>query len=129
MTELADALFSVVEPDVVTIDVVGWCRPEALAEVMDVSLLEAPFYDELRALMGAGKCKVDKYLFSHELRLSVLRHAACELKRRSPRTPVAVCNETRRIWDDLADVLVMKPGRYACCCGPDSVPCNPMLRR
>lgn len=126
---MADALFSAVTPDVVTIDVVGWCQPETLAEAMDTSLLEAPFFNELRALMGTSNRTGDKYLFSHELRLSVLRHAVLELRRRSPESPVALCNETRRMWKDLADVLVMKPADYACCCGPDSVPGHPMLGR
>ena len=126
-SDLVDALFSAVTPDIVTIDVVGWCQPEALAETMDISLLETPFQTELRALMGTGNRTAGKYLFSHTLRLSALRHAVLELSGRSPETPVALCNETRRMWHDLADVFAMKPGGYVCCCGPDSVPGHPTL--
>lgn len=125
--EMTDALFSAVTPDVVTIDVVGWCVPEALSDAMDTSLLEGPFQDELREPRAPDGGIGDKYLFSHELRLSALRHVVCELTRRSPKTPVALCNETRRMWKDLQDVLTMAPENYACCCGPDSVPGHPGL--
>ena len=126
-TELADALFSAVKPDLVTIDVVGWCRPDALADAMDVSRLEPAFADAVRAMIDAKVDYTLKYLFSHELRLSVLRHAASELRHRSPATPIAICNETRRMWNDVADLLTMTPDDYACCCGPTSVPGHPML--
>lgn len=126
-SELADMLFDAVQPDVVTIDVVGWCVSEALAEVVDVAKLEAPFRQALHAGVGVANLNAQKYLFSHELRRSVLHHVVSELKRRSPRTPVALCNETRQMWDDLADLLVMRPEHYACCCGPDSVPGNALL--
>jgi len=125
--EMADALFSAVQPDVITIDVVGWCYPEALDAAMDVSRLEPEFAAEVRAGIGVSNRKAEKYLFAHELRVSALRHVATTLKKRSPGTPVAVCNETRDMWAALGDVLGMQPSNYVCCCGPDCVPGHPLL--
>lgn len=126
---MTDALFSSVKPDVVTIDVVGWCYPEALEAAMDISRFEPEFAAEVRAGLGVSNRTAEKYLFSHELRMSALRHVVAELKKRSPETPVALCNETRAMWDGLADLLIMQPANYACCCGPDCVPGNVMLRQ
>jgi spore photoproduct lyase len=126
--EMADALFSSVKPDVVTIDVVGWCYPEALDAAMDISRFEPEFAEEVRAGLGVSNRKAEKYLFSHDLRISALRHVVAELKKRSPETPVALCNETREMWDGLADLLAMRPSDYVCCCGPDCAPGHGMLR-
>lgn len=125
--QMADALFSAVTPDVVTIDVIGWCQPEALAAALDVSRLEVTFSRAVQSSAGTGNRTAQKYLFPHDLRLAVLRYAAAQLRRRAPDVPVALCNETRRMWRDLSDVLRMTPSNYACCCGPDSVPGHPML--
>ena len=124
---MLDALYSTVTPDVVTVDVIGWSQPEALIDAMDISQFEAPFRDALRALVGTGNRLARKYLFPHELRASVLHYAVTEMKRRAPDVPVALCNETLRMWTDLSDDLIMTPQNFACCCGPDSVPGHPLL--
>ena len=121
---MVDALFDSAHPDIVTVDILGWCLPEALADAMDVSLLEEPWRVELEKMMGIGNRDAGKYLFSHGLRAGALRFAAEEIRRRSPKTPVVICNETERMWATLADVLTGRPGRYACCCGPRSVPAD-----
>jgi hypothetical protein len=72
--------------------------------------------------MGAGNLAEEKFLFGHEMRREMLAHAARAVKRRSPATPVALCNETREMWRDLADILQATPHDYFCCCGPDCVP-------
>jgi spore photoproduct lyase len=127
--QMADALFAAVRPDVVTVDILGWCLPEALADAMDVSRLEEPWRLELEAMMGKGNRSAGKYLFSHGLRSSALRFAVEAIRRRSPETPVVICNETEEMWKALGDILWGRPGRYACCCGPTSVPGNPLMRQ
>jgi hypothetical protein len=123
VASLVDELFSNATPDSVTIDVVGWCVAEAFEEIVDSSSLEDAFRAALTRAESVPNPEGEKYLFGHELRRSILSHVVGEVKRRSPRTPVALCNETRRMWDDLRDQIGARPEDYACCCGPD---CGPL---
>jgi len=130
MTGLVDLLFSSVRPDVISIDVVGWCQARALAEAMDISLLESPFREHVGRLAREGHEGTDKYLFPHEMRLAILEHAVREIRRRAGSVPVALCNETAGMWEALGHELSpMTPANYACTCGPDCVPDHPLLAR
>jgi len=122
VVDLVEELFAAAAPDSVTVDVVGWCVPEAFEEIVDVSLLDEAFRSHLRRTAGRPNPEGEKYLFDHELRRTVLSHVVAEVKRRSPGTPVALCNETRRMWGDLGDLLGATPENYVCCCGPDCAP-------
>ena len=128
-SRMAETLFASVHPDVVSVDVVGWCLPESLAEATDVSRLDPAWRETLDVQMGVGNRNAGKYLFPHALRESALRFAVSEIRRCSPQTPVSICNETPAMWAAMGDLLDMKPDHYVCCCGPDSVPGNPMLSR
>jgi spore photoproduct lyase len=127
MRATLDALLTTGRPDVVTVDVVGWCQPEVMSGFMDVSMLEPQYRRALEGLIASGVKTHGKHLFPHELREPILRFVIEEVHARSPKTPVAICNETRGMWDALGEVIGMEPGRYVCCCGPDSVPGNAML--
>ena len=127
MQQLLDDLFRDVRPDVITIDILGWCHPETVCGFMDVGLLEPKWRETLERLVAEGFRTGGKHLFPHELRADALRFVIEQIRARSPGTPVSICNETHEMWDELGETMGMAPGRYVCCCGPDSVPGNPML--
>ena len=65
----------------------------------------------------------DDYNYMGELHSSPhQRLMIAEIRRRSPDTPVSLCQEPPLMWERLADVLDMPPDHYACCCAKDSVP-------
>jgi hypothetical protein len=127
MRIMLDELFSRVTPDVVTIDVLGWCQPDAVPRFMDIRLLEDECRLALERLIRDRVRTRGKHVFPHEVREDILRFTIDELKARSPRTPVSICNETFEMWDALEKRMGMVRTGYVCCCGPDSVPGNPLL--
>ncbi len=122
MASLVQALFSQVEPDLLTIDVLGWMRPRQMMEAMDVDSFDPRFRDEAYAAMETKEDRPGKYFFSHELRREVMDYVIDLIREADPAVPVSICNETARMWEDLGPKIGMTPDNYACCCGPDSVP-------
>jgi len=122
LAEMVERLFRQVDPDLITVDVLGWMRPWQMRDALDIDAFADDFRDEALRAIASGEERPGKHFFSHELRLSVLREAVGLVRSASPGTPVSLCNETTQMWDDLASLLPYVPGDYACCCGPDSVP-------
>ena len=115
-------IYEHIEPDIITLDVVGWMSPKAMRASMDLSLLDPRFRAEVDALIETGQEPKGKHLFSHALRAEVLGFVIDEIRRVRPTATVAICNETRAMWQELGARLGQTPPVYRCCCGPNSVP-------
>lgn len=122
MADLVRSMRQIVEPDFVTIDVLGWMRPLEMTAAMDVETFDPRFTAEVYAAIEAGETKPGKHFFSHGLRREVLGFVIEEMQSMMPQVPVSLCNETFEMWEDLGPRIGMAPETYACCCGPDSVP-------
>lgn len=125
-TELVEALFASVRPDLLTLDVLGWMNARQMLEAMDVSLFEPRF----RAFLEEAPKPPPphrKHLFPHAWRAEILRYYLNEIRRVSPKTRVSICMETVEMWEELGPELGMAPENYVCCCGPQSVPGHPLL--
>lgn len=127
LEELIDSFLPLIRPDVITIDVMGWCQPEAVPEFMDVELLDPVYRQALEEMLESGYVTEGKHLFSHELRLPLLQHTVDLIRQKDSDQPVSICNETPQMWGDLSGLCKMQKENYACCCGPDSVPGHPLL--
>ena len=126
---MIDELLARTTPDVISVDVIGWMHPEQMMDALDLSLFDDAYADTVRRLAREGFRTTGKHLFPHDMRAEVLRFVIERIREADPNQPVSLCNETPDMWGELADVLDMTPDRYACCCGPDSVPGHPLLRR
>lgn len=126
-TAMLEALFAQAQPEVITMDVLGWMNARQMLRAIDVELLAPEFRDYVYERSEAVPGPHQKHLFTHEMRLEVFRHHLREIRRLSPKTPVSICMETVDMWRDLGPELGMQPGNYACCCGPTSVPGHPLL--
>ena len=62
-----------------------------------------------------------------DAREEIYRFFLEEIRRRSPETPVSLCQEPPSMWERLADALVLTPSDFVCCCAKDSVPGHPRL--
>jgi len=60
--------------------------------------------------------------FPFEVVREVYHHFIGEVRRLSPDTPITLCAETQRMWEELADLLPCKPWDYVCNCGPHCAP-------
>lgn len=126
-TQMLEALFAAVRPEVITMDVLGWMNARQMLRAIDVEMLEPAFRDYVDERAEAAPGPHQKHLFTHEMRREIFRHHLREIRRLSPKTPVSICMETLDMWRDLSAELGMTPGHYACCCGPTSVPGHPLL--
>ncbi|MBM4084195.1 MAG: hypothetical protein FJ272_05345 [Planctomycetes bacterium] len=131
---MVELLFSLVKPDLVSMDVLAWMDAAKMRGAMDVSLFDDDYLRYVEEMDAAGAAKrakpfwpEGKQFFSHELRARIYRFMLDEIRRVSPSTRVAICMETPEMWADFGPELGMKPEDYACCCGPTSVPGHPML--
>ena len=120
--EMVRRLLSRTRPDVISIDVVGWMKAEAMLDAMDTSLWDEPYAAELRRLAAEGFDPKGKHLFPHEMRADILRTVIEEVRRVRPEQRISLCMETRAMWDELGPLTGMTPEDYVCCCGPTSVP-------
>jgi len=119
---LVAQIFEHIDPDILTLDVLGWMSPAAMAESLDLSLLESRFRAEVEALLASGEAVEGKHIFSHDLRAEVMGFVIDEIRRVRPDAVIAICNETFEMWEELGPRLGQRPGAYHCCCGPKSVP-------
>lgn len=127
--DMITQVFKNVQPDVITLDIIGFMKPEIMLEVINEDLMDNEALNILNELK-TKKRLYGKHVFPHEYRKKMLSTVIKEIQRVSPGTPVSICNETRAMWNDLADILGRNtPENYVCCCGPTSVPGNPLLKR
>lgn len=122
LSELFEALFASVSPDLVTLDVLGWMDPQGAVDAIDQTLLDPAYSDMVQSLLAEDFHTRGKHMFPHGLRLPVLQHAVEESQKRSPTTPVSICGETQPMWEELGGQIGMTPANFVCCCGPHSVP-------
>lgn len=131
--ELIRRLCAAVRLDVLTIDVLALLGYDRLVECFDLDLLD-PEYVALAKELSEGEPKgkpfwpAGKQMFPHEARAEVYRFVLDRVREVDPDLPVSFCDETPEMWDEFATELAGTPARYACTCGPDSVPGNPLLR-
>lgn len=126
--DLIRRLLSRVSPDIISIDVLGWMDIPQIRDGMDLSLFEQEYVDVLDRLEAEGfERRNAKHVWPHEMREEVLRFVIEEIQRVRPDQPVSICMETPGMWRALGPLMGMEPANYACCCGPTSVPGNPLL--
>jgi len=126
--DLIRRLLSRVSPDIISIDVLGWMDIPQIRDGMDLSLFEQEYVDALDRLEAEGfERRNAKHVWPHEMREEVLRFVIEEIQRVRPDQPVSICMETPGMWRALGPLMGMEPANYACCCGPTSVPGNPLL--
>ena len=120
--ELIEKLLTQVQPDVISLDVIGWMTPAMMKDALDTSLLDDDFLAELNRLEAEGFKPRGKHLFSHGMRARILRHLIAEIRKHRPDQSLSICVETVEMWKELKPLLgEMTPGDYACVCGPTCV--------
>jgi DNA repair photolyase len=116
-----EKLFAAVTPDTVRLWVVSMMLVKEAEQIFGTENLEAEFVDAMRETTSEMDGKHSGPFPGH-VRAEIYAHYIDEIKRLSPKTPVNLCTEERRIWDILADKLEMSPDDMFCCCGQYSVP-------
>ena len=125
--EMIAKLFAEVKPDLITMDVLGWMSAKQIEAAIDMSLFDDEYRELVEQMAEEGVVNSGKQIFPHSARLKVYRFFIEEVRRVNEETPIAICMETKEMWEELSDELGMTRDDYACCCGPKSVPGHPML--
>jgi len=125
---MLEALFSQVQPDLVTLELLGWMTVDDLLAILPRDLLEPG------ALAGAEAARdelrdVTWGPFTQETHELVYRYLIETVQRLSPGTPVSPCHGTPATWRALGGLIGMTPDDYLCNCGPQSAPGGRLYER
>ena len=120
-TELFESLFASVDPDVITLELLGWMDFDDMTMLLDPEILDTEAFESARA--AADELRgVFTGPFTEATHMEVYRFCIETVKRLSPHTPVSLCHGTTPMWKALGDLMGMTPGNYVCNCGPMSTP-------
>jgi len=119
--EMVELLFSQVQPDNVGLCFIAWMSLNELRECIDFDILDPGYVAEMEAHADAMKGVVTGPFPSH-VRAEVYGFYLDEIRKHDRDVPVFICTESREMWDRLAPRLGLKPGSYACACGPQCTP-------
>ena len=120
-TVALEKLFSRTTPDTVRLWVVSMMLVKEAEQIFGAENLDPEYVDAMRA-SASEMDGTHTGPFPAHVRAEIYGHYIDEIKRISPGTPVNLCTEERKMWDMLADKLVMSPDDLFCCCGQTSVP-------
>ncbi|MCP4641954.1 MAG: hypothetical protein GY851_16045 [bacterium] len=129
--KMLQSMFAKVSPDVMTIEPLRFMTYEELCTQLPEDVLDPEYLNAIRDLPDDAD-DWQKREFPDELRLRMYRVVIEETKCLSPGTPVALCREKRRIWDQLAGdfgPMGQDPDNYVCNCGPVSAGKDPRLAK
>ena len=116
-----------VKPEVISVDIIGWMNPDQMKDAIDMDLFDPDYVAALDRRIAEGFKRDGKHVFPHEMRADILRFVIEEIKRVRPEQAVSLCMETTDMWRELGGMTGMEPDSYVCCCGPTSVPGNPLM--
>lgn len=122
-------LFEEARPDLITMEPLRFCTHEFLRDHFPEGSIDPEFMQAM-ADIPEDADDWDKSQFPDPYRIAMYRVVLDEVARLSPKTPVGLCREKRRVWDALADDfrrMGQSPDDYVCNCGPTSAGCDPRL--
>ena len=119
--DLLERMFAHAQPDLVTLELLGWMKFDDLLAVIPPELLDGQMCEEARAAAESLK-DVMWAPFTQAAHEKVYRFCIDTVRELSPRTPVSVCHGTAATWKALGELTGMTPGEYICNCGPLSAP-------
>jgi DNA repair photolyase len=120
-TELFKELFRRVQPNLITLELLGWMDVDDLLATFSRSLLDPV---ALEAAEAAREELQDVHWgpFTQQTHEEVYSFCIETVRGLSPRTPVSVCHGTRATWQALGQRMRMSSENYICNCGPLSTP-------
>jgi spore photoproduct lyase len=120
-TEMFEMMFDRAEPDLITMELLGWMGVDDLTALIDRDLLDP---DALRRA-EESRDEMAQHTwgpFTQETHEEVYRFCIETVQRMSPNTPISVCHGTAATWNSLGGQMKMTPDNYLCNCGPMSTP-------
>jgi spore photoproduct lyase len=120
-TRLFEELFEHAQPDVITLELLGWMAVDDLLTMFDRSLLDGEFLAEAEA---AREEMADFTWgpFTQHTHEEIYAFCIDTVRRLSPGTAISVCHGTTATWRSLGARMQMSPDNYICNCGPLSAP-------
>lgn len=119
--QLFELLFSRVQPDLVTLELLGWMDVDDLLAMFDRSLLDSA---ALQKAEHAREELADVHWgpFTQQTHEEIYSFCIETVRKLSPQTTVSVCHGTQATWRALGHRMKMSPDNYICNCGPFSTP-------
>ena len=123
--ELFETLFAMVQPDLVTLELLGWMDVDDLFAIFDRDLLD-PAALRSAELARSALSGVRWGPFTEATHQEIYRYCIDTIQDIPPGTPVALCHGTAASWQALGDTMKMTPDHYLCNCGSLSAPGAPL---
>ena len=121
-TETLEKLFAAVEPDNLSMEMLFFDSMAEFKELFDQDLFDPAFVKMMEEHESSGQMSDCMHPFPFEFRAEVYEHYATEVQRLSPNTRLALCAETKEMWDRLGPTLGLSRNSFACNCGPVAIP-------
>jgi hypothetical protein len=120
-TNLFELLFTQTQPDVITMELLGWMNVDDLLAIFDRSDL-----DQSALQNAVESCETLRDVrwgpFTQETHEEIYSYCIDEVRRLSPKTAISVCHGTSETWNVLGKKMAMSAQDYICNCGPFSTP-------
>lgn len=120
-TALFEYLYQQVQPDLVTLELLGWMEFKDMNNIIDLELLDPIAVKSAEESVDMMK-DIPWGPFTDETHQEIYQFCIETSQRISPKTPIAVCHGSNRVWNALGKLMNMEPENYLCNCGPDSAP-------
>lgn len=109
------------KPESIGFCVIMWMDYDALAEMINLDLLDEEYVEAAREACAQLK-GVRTGPFPHHVRGEIYRFLINEVRRWDKDILLYISTESREMWDELKDVLGQDPRAYICGCSSVAVP-------
>lgn len=122
--EMIEQVFANLQPEHINMRVIGYFDAAEFKRVFDPSIFDPECIRAMEESADQMRSSQNRWVgpFPHEVRREMYNFIMDEVARVSGKTSVSICMESERMWDDLGPRLGMTPAKFACNCGPWSVP-------
>jgi spore photoproduct lyase len=122
-------LLSKVRPEVISLQTLSrFAEYEIVERVFDTELFDGRFLEGMRSRPEELRGRLYGPI-PHALRAEIYRFCIGEIRAVDPDVPLSLCLESKEMWDDLEGRLGICREGYPCCCGPQCVPGDPVMKR
>jgi len=120
-TEMIDLLLKRVRPDNITMGSIAYMPIHDYLACIDPELLDPEI---LRATRNGRDetAEQEREMLPREARREMYEHYIREIRKRDADVPVALCNESEELWDDLGALMGADKREFTCNCGPMALP-------
>ena len=119
--EMIRAAFTTTQPDVVSLCVLMWMKPDEFDQLFDAALFDADYVDAMHEQAEAMRDRPCGP-FPDPVRTELYSFFIDEIRKHNTTVPISLSTETKEVWAALGPKLGCTPHNYVCGCGAKCTP-------